>query len=532
MPSNTRSASLSNAQPDKFTVRRMVVRFAVSSIFLAVVVTGNFFLSEQRIAATKFISDVMDNMGQQRMLAQRIALLSRSMIDSPYASARKTFREEIKSLADVFETTHEDLLRGELSEKLPRSTREKVQSVYLEKPFYLEKNIKQFIASARSFAGASNEALSVDNPYFLYIQSLAQSDRLVNALNLVVSHYQHESSMIIRRGIRLGRMQLAIFFLLLTGLVVFVFSPMVRLIRNEIERLEGDNVVLDQQAQEMTVVNKKIKDKESALFEIMEDITVQKKNLQVEVAERKKAEIAQQALMDKLERVNKELNEFSYVVSHDLKAPLRGIGSLATWLVKDYGDKLDKEAKESLDLIADRVKRMSHLIDGLLQLAKLGRTEGELQEVDLRVLMREVVDFINPPASLSISLAPDLPTVFCDRTRIHQVFQNLLSNAIKYMDKPHGQIAVSVADRNDFWEFSVQDDGPGIDKKHHEKIFKIFQTLAPRDSSESTGIGLSIVKKIVETYGGKTWIDSELGAGSKFSFTLPKAAQRGMAYAA
>src|SRR5258706_6044200 len=175
---------------------------------------------------------------------------------------------------------------------------------------------------------------------------------------------------------------------------------------------------------------------------------------------------------------------------------------------------------------------MSDLIDGLLQLAKLGRTEGESQDVDLNVLVRDVVDFINPPKSISISISPNLSTVFCDRTRIQQVFQNVLSNAIKYMDKPHGKFSVYMNDQSGFWELSVRDNGPGIDKKHHEKIFQIFQTLAPSDSSDSTGIGLSIVKKIVETYGGKVWIDSELGAGSTFSFTLPKAAEGSFARAA
>src|SRR6185295_14356290 len=132
--------------------------------------------------ATKFISDVMDNMGQQRMLAQRIALLSRSMIDSPYPSARELFRSQIRTLAQTMESAHEDLVRGELSEKLPAPTRQRVQSVYLGAPYFLEKDIKQFISSARNLVDASDENLTPGNPDFLYTQSLAQSDQLVNAL--------------------------------------------------------------------------------------------------------------------------------------------------------------------------------------------------------------------------------------------------------------------------------------------------------------------------------------------------------------
>jgi len=510
----------------------MILRFVLSLTFLAAVVAGNYFLTEQRIAATKFISDVMDNMGQQRMLAQRIALLSRSLVDSPYKPTRELFRKEIKSLAQLLDVTHEDLIRGALSEKLPETTLKKVQSVYLEKPFFLEKDIKQFISSADGLADASDDNLSTGNPDFLYIQSLVQSDQLVNALNQVVSHYQNESAKIIGRSIWLGRMQLAAFLLVLVGLTAFVFRPMVRQIRKELGNLEEVNTVLDQHAQEMDDANRKLKDKESTLMDIMEDLAVQKRNLQTEVAERIKVEKGQKDLLQKLERVNKELNDFSYVVSHDLKAPLRGIGSLATWLVSDYGDKLDKEARESLDLMADRVKRMSSLIDGLLQLAKLGRTEGEPQEVDLNVLLREIVDFINPPKTIKVSVDPNFPVVFYDRTRLQQVFQNLLSNAIKYMDKPKGKVDVSVIDQQDTWKFSVRDNGPGIDKKHHQKIFQIFQTLAPRDSTESTGIGLSIVKKIVDTYSGEVWVDSEPGAGCTFSFTLPKTPARSLAHAA
>ena len=247
----------------------------------------------------------------------------------------------------------------------------------------------------------------------------------------------------------------------------------------ELDNLEQVNAVLDQHAQEMDDANRKLKDKESTLMDMMEDLAVQKRNLQTEVSERIKIEKGQKDLLQKFERVNKELNDFSYVVSHDLKAPLRGIGSLATWLVSDYGDKLDKEAKESLDLMADRVKRMSSLIDGLLQLAKLGRTEGEPQDVDLNVLLHDIVDFINPPKNIKVTVDPNLPIVFYDRTRLQQVFQNLLSNAIKYMDKPKGKVDVSVIDQQDAWKFSIQDNGPGIDKKHHQKIFQIFQTLGP-----------------------------------------------------
>jgi signal transduction histidine kinase len=126
-----------------------------------------------------------------------------------------------------------------------------------------------------------------------------------------------------------------------------------------------------------------------------------------------------------------------------------------------------------------------------------------------------------PPKNISITVVSELPAVKCEETRITQVFQNLLSNAIKYMDKPDGIIKVGCIQEGEFWKFSIADNGPGIEKQHWERIFKIFQTLAPRDEFESTGIGLTVVKKIVELYDGKIWLDSEVGKGTTFFFTFP-----------
>jgi signal transduction histidine kinase len=129
---------------------------------------------------------------------------------------------------------------------------------------------------------------------------------------------------------------------------------------------------------------------------------------------------------------------------------------------------------------------------------------------------------ISPPKNISITIENELPTIRCEPTRISQVFQNLLSNAVKYMDKADGVIKINYIEENGFWKFSVADNGPGLEERYFEKIFKIFQTLAPRDEFESTGIGLTVVKKIVEMYGGKIWVESEIGNGSTFLFTLPK----------
>jgi PAS domain S-box-containing protein len=241
-----------------------------------------------------------------------------------------------------------------------------------------------------------------------------------------------------------------------------------------------------------------------------------------DITERKQAEQKQTELVEQLAGTNQELKDFAYVVSHDLKAPLRAIRTLADWLTADYQDQFDEQGKENLRLLGSRVDRTQSLIDGILQYSRVGRTEQGTAPVDLRRIVPEIIENLGVPAHIAIHIEPDLPTVEADVTRITQVFQNLLSNAIKYLDKPQGSITVGCVEEEGFWRFRVCDNGPGIEAKHFDRIFKLFQTLAPRDGSESTGVGLTITKKIVELYGGQIWVESEVGQGSTFFFTFPK----------
>lgn len=243
-----------------------------------------------------------------------------------------------------------------------------------------------------------------------------------------------------------------------------------------------------------------------------------------DISERKQAEEQRALLVHELESANEELKNFGYVVSHDLKAPLRAIGSLADWLSTDYADKFDDEGKEHMRLLISRVHRMGGLIDGILQYSRVGRVKETIIAVELNKLVREVIDLLAPPENIMVSIGNSLPTVMVEPTRIQQVFQNLLSNAIKYMDKPEGEIRIACVAEGRQWKFSITDNGPGIEQQHFEKIFQLFQTLAPRDRVESTGVGLTLVKKIVEMYGGRIWIESKVGEGSTFFFTLPRIA--------
>ena len=250
--------------------------------------------------------------------------------------------------------------------------------------------------------------------------------------------------------------------------------------------------------------------------------------MESEIHEREKAELALEKLNRDLEssvreltRSNEELQEFSYIAAHDLKTPLRGIVTLADWISTDYAEMFDADGKEQVGLLIQRTKQMNTLVDNVLEYLSLGQGYPNKQAVDLNKVLPEVISEIATPDDVQIVVQNELPTLSCKRTHIVQVFQNLLSNAIKHGNTHQGQIKVGCVNRGSFWEFSVADTGPGIDRKYFEKIFRIFQTLLPREQTTSTGIGLSVVKKIVELNAGSVWVESEIGAGSTFFFTLP-----------
>ncbi len=230
-----------------------------------------------------------------------------------------------------------------------------------------------------------------------------------------------------------------------------------------------------------------------------------------------------QARAEALERSNQELDQFAYIASHDLKAPLRAIANLSQWIEEDLEEVMTDDTRKQMNLLRGRVSRMEALINGVLQYSRVGRIDMEIEEVDVVQLLHEVLDGLAPPPGFQIDIAADMPTLSTARVPLSQVFANLLSNAIKYHDQPESaRVTVSVQPINDaMYEFSVADDGPGIAPEYHDKIFKIFQTLNARDKVESTGVGLTVVKKIVEELGGEITLDSEEGHGSTFRFTVP-----------
>jgi PAS domain S-box-containing protein len=256
-----------------------------------------------------------------------------------------------------------------------------------------------------------------------------------------------------------------------------------------------------------------------------------------DITDRKRLELLTHAQTDDLQRLNsslilaqnqlkernQELDSFVYMVSHDLKAPLRSISNLSEWIEEDLRDRVLEDERQQFELLRQRVKRMDALIDGLLHYSRVGAQDLERETVDVHQLVAETIDSLAPPASFGIEILSPLPTLATKRILLAQIFANLISNAIKHHHRADGRIEITADDLGDRYQFSIADDGPGIlNPEDRHRIFEMFQTLKPSVSNENTGIGLALVKKIVEGEGGRIWLDLDRANGACFCFTWPK----------
>jgi len=242
--------------------------------------------------------------------------------------------------------------------------------------------------------------------------------------------------------------------------------------------------------------------------------------IHLDITEQYELSEQKEQLLKDLESSNEGLQEYAHIVSHDLKSPLRSISALVSWLEEDFGDKLGPAGLSQLTLMQDKIASMDQLITGILRYSSIGSEKARFEICPTLKLVQQLKATIYWPEQIALRFNGTMPSIKADKTQLQQLFQNLLSNAISHMDKPKGQIEIGYNDLGDLHEFSVKDNGIGIPKAYQEKIFEIFETL--ESGKGSSGIGLSIVKKIVQLHGGTIWVKSEYGAGATFYFTIKK----------
>lgn len=240
--------------------------------------------------------------------------------------------------------------------------------------------------------------------------------------------------------------------------------------------------------------------------------------IRTDITEQKAAEQALRDRETELKRSNEELENFAYVASHDLKAPLRAIDSLASWIAEDLEGKLDEGTAENLGLMKARVRRMEGLLEGLLAYSRVGHANCEVEQIDSRELLTTMLKFMDLPEGFSVEVGDDMPTIESERPPLELVFRNLIRNAVKHHDGDSGRIVITGQQHPALCEFTVSDDGPGIPEEFQDRVFGMFQTLKPRDEVEGSGMGLALVRKAVEQNNGNITIVSE-GRGSEFRFT-------------
>lgn len=227
-----------------------------------------------------------------------------------------------------------------------------------------------------------------------------------------------------------------------------------------------------------------------------------------------------EVLLKSLESKNQVLSDYAHMVSHDLKSPLRSINSLLNWIIEDNQELIDSNCKEKFLLIMKNLEKMDGLINGILNYSTIDQKILVTYKIDLFELVSEIKQILLIPEQITIEISKNLPVILSDKSRMQQLFQNLIQNAVNSVDIDSGKIEIGVEDNIKTWRFFIKDNGVGISPQHHKKIFKIFEKLD--NNLDSTGIGLSIVKKIVDYYNGKIFLESELGVGTTFYVDLPK----------
>ncbi len=234
------------------------------------------------------------------------------------------------------------------------------------------------------------------------------------------------------------------------------------------------------------------------------------------------SKLQDQKLLAELKKIQKEFEDFVFTVSHDFKAPIRSIKNLSEWIKEDFGDQVPEEARKNLELIQNRVEKLTKMVDGMMELSRVGKGSLQVEPLNFEKCVQDIIQKLQLPEEVAVEIHSEIPEIKTDLSQFQQVLSRLIENAIKFNNSEHPRVELFAVEAGNFIEISVKDNGPGINTKYSEKIFKVFSSLIPQSQMENTGMGLPIAKKIIEDSGGTIELESKSKEGATFRFFWPK----------
>ncbi|HEX3135895.1 MAG TPA: ATP-binding protein [Planctomycetota bacterium] len=570
------SARLLSPTTEATAIGGMTKRYLFALGLVAVLSLTAYISLRETIATQETSAAIVNYSGKRRYTSQRAALFAQQLVLGTTAAERSRARHEMLTSIQTMEDVHHGLLHGNPALRLPGHPSPAIAAIYFSGERPVDQLIREYIARVRALAGRQDDELAPDHPDLRWIVATAPGE-LLDALDNLVQMYQRESETEIARIQRLESIVLVATLSVLVMEAFFIFRPMVGRVREERRKLvraesytraildnSYDAILTIDRAGQVRSANRatttmfdvglsdlinrsfvalapghdlpsewseppqglrslKVTRSDGKAITIDAAFTMASVDHEVVVIAtlRESTEQLQRYARD-LERRNQELDQFAYVASHDLKAPLRAIVNLSQWIEEDAKDTLSPLVRDHLAMMRSRVRRLETLIDGIHRYATATRPDHAPEPIDTGTLVREISEEQNAGGRFIINVPERMPTVIADRTRLWQVFSNLIANAVKHHHQDHGRIDIGVREIGERYEFSVADDGPGIAPEFHERIFVIFQTLTPKDVKDSLGLGLALVKKIVREEGGTITLESSVGKGATFRFTWPK----------
>ena len=472
---------------DERFLKNMALACAAAACLITLLVVGSYAIQSQRIESEAANSLVVAASGTERMLSQRVTLLSLSLLSTSDAGLRDRIRSTLKQAVETMERNHRGLIHGNAEMHLPQEMSEAVRQIYFEPPQLLDARIQRFMREVRKLSDAPESELTLDNAQLRYITS-ASTD-LLNDLGTLTEIYSEEGKQGIHGLQRTVGVLVGITVFLIFIVATLVFQPMLRRLRGEL-RLRSET------EEELTEAADKLEHYTQAL-----------------------------------EASNKELEQFANIVAHDLRAPLRTVMGFTDCLKDKVAMLNDSEADEYVTYVHTGAKRMDRLIADLLAFSRITSSEFSLEQVALDEVLEEILlDLASEIESKNavVETVP-LPWVMGNRTQLRQLFQNLIQNALKFSHKEFAPVVrIELVDDNvgiaeGYVGISVSDNGIGFKQEQGERIFQIFRRLHSEKEYEGSGVGLAICQKIIKKHGGSISAQGTPGKGARFNVVLQRA---------